>query len=549
MHEYPDGSQLHKKSFRFQYAGFIHSLFFPKRQELEQYIKWSPDVETGNGIISVYNPATGEHIADYSGVTENGVKQAVEKAGKAQPGWAGLSFQKRAEHILKVRDALIEKKEVMLDILQADTGKSRQDALTEIISVCEVIDYYAKNAKKHLKDRFCTPGLMMKGKKSWVSYHPLGVCGVISPWNFPLVLSYSDVFTALMAGNAVILKPSSETPLPAIGLFRIMEEAGFPKDVFQVIIAKGAMGSVLADHVDIIAFTGSTPTGKLIAERAAKRLIPCLLELGGKDPFIVLKDADLERTANAAVWGSLFNSGQVCMSAERIYVEKEIFGAFVPLVVEKVKSLRQGPSKDYEMEIGSMTSPSQVDLVEAHIADAVEKGATLVCGGRRKASAKKGLFFEPTVLTCVNHTMKVMKEETFGPVVAIQEVKTPEEAISLANDSPYGLGASIWTKDRIKGKVLAKRIESGFVCINEMMANYFVMELPFGGIKESGLGVRHGKEGIRQFCRTQSLLADRFGLSREIAWYPYSAKTGSLINRIIRLLYGRGMARFRRKEF
>ncbi|MDY6933134.1 MAG: aldehyde dehydrogenase family protein [Spirochaetota bacterium] len=365
--------------------------------------------------------------------------------------------------------------------------------------------------------------------------------GIIAPWNFPLTLSFADVIPALMAGNTVVIKPSSATPLTVLAMWRIFMDSGFPKDVLQVIPATGQTAGELIDSVDMIAFTGSTEIGKKIAERAGKRLIPILLELGGKDPMIVLKDANIERAVNAGVWDSLLNSGQVCMSTERIYVQEQIADEFIDRVVGKVRSLRQGYSKDFNCDIGSMTSSEQLEIVKDQINDAVSKGAKILIGGKRTSKPGKGYFFEPTVVVDVNHNMKLMTEETFGPIIAIQRVRDEEEAINLANDSCYGLGSSIWTKDKRKGRKLARGIQSGFVCINDVLSSYMVMELPFGGLKESGLSMRHGPEGIRNFCNTQSVVIDRLGLNKDFGWYPYSPSINGKISRVLRLLYCRGL--------
>ncbi len=396
--------------------------------------------------------------------------------------------------------------------------------------------FYAKNSERYLKDEIRSPHLL-KTKRVFVIYQPLGVVGVISPWNFPFTLTLGDVVPALMAGNTVILKPSEYTPLTGLLVERVFRESGLPEGVMQTLCGYGDTGAALVDQCDGIAFTGSVATGKKVAERAAQRLIPVLLELGGKDPMIVLKDADLERAANACVWGALSNAGQMCMSVERVYVEAPIYDEFVQKVVEKVKSLRQGAERRFgEVDIGPLTMPKQLETVERHIRDAVEKGAKILVGGRRK----DGLFFEPTVLVNVDHSMQIMREETFGPVIPIMKVNSAEEALQLANDSIYGLAASVFTKDKALGVRLARSIEAGNVCVNDCITNFAILEAPYGGAKQSGLGRRHGEWGLRQFTWPQTVVVDRFGLKRELFWYPYNEKVARWVAKAIRLLYRRG---------
>src|SRR5436190_1287798 len=289
----------------------------------------------------------------------------------------------------------------------------------------------------------------------------------------------------------------------------------------------------------MVMFTGSTATGKKVMAKAAETLTPVALELGGKDPMIVLSDADLERAANLAVYYSMFNGGQTCISIERVYVEEPVYDEFVQKVVDKVGVLRQGQSTGpATVEIGAMTFPRQLQIVEEHVRDAVAKGARALTGGRRRPG--EGLFYEPTVLVDVDHTMKAMTEETFGPTLPIMKVKDADEAVRLANDSPYGLAGSVWTKDTSKGEAVARRVESGAVCVNDAMLNYAALELPMGGWKDSGLGSRHSAYGIRKYCAQQSLLVKRIAPKRDIHMFPYKAKTTRLIGRVLRFLYGRG---------
>ncbi len=362
---------------------------------------------------------------------------------------------------------------------------------------------------------------------------------MIGPWNYPLTNSFGDCIPALAAGNAVILKPSEVTPLTSLLMAEMLDECGMPAGVFQVATGAGATGAALIDEVDMIMFTGSTRTGRKIAVEAAERLIPASLELGGKDPMIVLRDADLERAANVATYYAMLNGGQTCISIERVYVEEPVYDEFVAKVTEKVRALRQGrPAGPGTTDVGAMTFPPQIDIVEGHVQDAVAKGAKVLVGGHRRES--EGYFFEPTVLVDVDHTMEAMTEETFGPTLPIMKVRDAEEAIRMANDSHYGLGGSVFSKDLARGEQLARRIEAGAVCVNDAVINYSALELPMGGHKTSGLGRRHGAPGIRKFCHQQSIMVSRNFPKRELHMYPYSAKSTKLIGKVLGFLYGRG---------
>jgi acyl-CoA reductase-like NAD-dependent aldehyde dehydrogenase len=336
-----------------------------------------------------------------------------------------------------------------------------------------------------------------------------------------------------------VLKPSEVTPLTSLLMQDMLHDCGMPEGVFQVVPGAAATGEALIDNVDYLMFTGSTRTGRVVAERCARRLIPCGLELGGKDPMIVLDDADIERAANCAVCYSMQNAGQTCISIERAYVEDGVYDDFVGRVAAKVGALREGVGAEPgTADVGAITFAPQLDVVERHVADAVAKGARVLAGGH--VGAGPGRFYEPTVLVDVNHTMACMREETFGPTLPIMRVRDADEAVRLANDSPYGLQASVWTRDLHRGEEIARRLESGTVCINDAVVNYLAVELPMGGWKDSGLGRRHGAEGIRKYCRQQSILVTRFAMKHEVHMYPNRKRTTRLLLRVIRLLWGRG---------
>ncbi|HEX2127458.1 MAG TPA: aldehyde dehydrogenase family protein, partial [Thermoleophilaceae bacterium] len=359
------------------------------------------------------------------------------------------------------------------------------------------------------------------------------------PWNYPLNNSFGDCIPALAAGNACVLKPASLTPLTSLFMEEGLRECGLPEDVFIVAPGGGDVGGELIDHVDYLMFTGSTEVGKKVMERAARTLTPVGLELGGKDPMLVLSDADLERAANAAVHYSMQNSGQTCISVERVYVEEPVYDEFVSRVERKMHGLREGPpAGPGSVDVGAITSPPQIELIDRHVRDAIDKGARALVGGRRGAAP--GDFYEPTLLADVDHTMDCMTEETFGPTLPVMKVRDADEAVRLANDSPYGLQASVWTKDAGKGERLARMIEAGVVSVNDAQVNYVALELPMGGWKESGLGSRHGADGIRKYTKKQALLVTRLAPKRDLHMLPYRERTTRMIERLLRFVYGRG---------
>lgn len=441
---------------------------------------------------------------------------------------------------MRCRDLLIDEQEKLAAILTSESGKPKAEFYgNELFYLCDAIGFWAKFATKFLGPKKIRPHLLMfKSKKVLSLYEPLGVVGIISPWNFPLVLTMGDAVPALMAGNAVVIKPSELTPLTALFAAELVARSGFPPNLLQVVIGGGEIGETLVDHVDMISFTGSVAVGKQVMRRAADRLIPVSLELGGKDPMIVLNDADLERAANACVWGAMMNSGQVCTSIERVYVEEQVYQAFVDLLVAKVQALRQGLVGD-EVELGSMTSAAQLQKVATQVEHAISQGARALTGGR-VVTDRTGLYYEPTVLVDVNQNMEIVREETFGPVIPLMKVRNAEEALRLANDSAYGLDAAIFTRNKKIGLQLAARLDTGAVCINDALVNYVIPDAPMGGVKESGFSRRHGAEGIRKFCRQKSIVIDRFGLKNEFVWFPASHKKTEQMRRLISLLWRSG---------
>jgi acyl-CoA reductase-like NAD-dependent aldehyde dehydrogenase len=494
--------------------------------------------------LDVENPATGEVVRTIPATAPEDVEAMVARARAAQPAWEALGFEGRGRVLRRAQKWMTDNAERVIGTLVSESGKTYEDAQVELVYGAMALGFWAKHAPKYLKDeRVRSASPFVAGRKLLVRYRPIGVVGVIGPWNYPINNNFGDAVPALAAGNAVVLKPSHVTPLTSLLLAEGMRESGLPEDVFQIAAGEGGTGAALVDHVDMVMFTGSTAVGQKILAQAAERLTPVSLELGGKDPMIVLADADLERAANAATYYSMQNTGQTCISVERVYVEAPVYEQFVSSVAGKVSALRQGvPDGPGTVEVGSLTYPPQRDLVAKHVEQAREAGARVLTGGR--AGNGGGHFYEPTVLADVDHSMTAMTEETFGPTLPIMKVGDAEEAIRLANDSPYGLGASVWTKDTERGEQIARRIESGFACVNDVNVNYYALDLPMGGWKESGLGVRHGAEGIRKYARRQSILVTRFApLKREVHYFPYKARTTKLLGRGAKLLYGRGRRR------
>jgi acyl-CoA reductase-like NAD-dependent aldehyde dehydrogenase len=496
-------------------------------------------VETSG--VSVENPATGQVVRTVPTTPPEDVPSVVAHARAQQPAWEALGFDGRARVLRRAQKWVIDHAETIVATIVAETGKTWEDAFgAEVVYAANGFGFWAKRAPQYLADekvRSSNPVLL--GRKLVVRYRPVGVVGVIGPWNYPLTNSFGDCIPALAAGNAVVLKPATATPLTSLLMLDCLRECGVPDGVFQVAVGRADTAEALIDGVDMVMFTGSTATGRKVAERAARTLTPVSLELGGKDPMIVLADADLERAANAATYYSMQNGGQTCISVERAYVEAPVYDAFVAKVTDKVRALRQGaPAGPGSVDVGAVTIEPQLEIVRRHVEQARAAGAQVPVGGQARDG--DGRFFEPTVLTGVDHSMECMTEETFGPTLPIMKVADADEAVRLANDSPYGLGASVWTRDVTRGEAIARRVESGSVCVNDAQINYLALELPMGGWKASGLGMRHGAPGIRKYTRSQALLVTRFAPRRELHMFPYRASTSGLLKRGVRLLYGRG---------
>jgi acyl-CoA reductase-like NAD-dependent aldehyde dehydrogenase len=492
--------------------------------------------------IPVENPATGEIVATVPDLGADAVAEMAVRGRAAQPGWEAFGFEGRGRVLLRAQKWLMDHADQVVSTIVSETGKTFEDAsLAEIGYAGNAFGFWAREAPGYLADeRVKSSQVLVKGKKIVLRYRPLGLIGVIGPWNYPLTNSFGDCIPALAAGNSVIMKPSEITPLTSLLLAEGLLECGLPENVLQIATGRGGTGAALIEHVDMIMFTGSTRTGKKVAEEAARRLIPSSLELGGKDPMIVLSDADLERAANFATYYSMQNAGQTCISIERVYVEEPVYDEFVAKVSEKVRALRVGkPAGPGSVEVGAITFPPQLQTISDHVADAVQKGAHVLAGGNEVQGP--GRFFEPTVLVDVDHSMKIMTEETFGPTLPIMKVSDAEEAVRLSNDSAYGLGASVFTRDTARGEAIARRLEAGAANVNDAMINYTVLELPMGGAKHSGLGFRHGAGGIRKYCSQQAIVVTpKLALKKEPFMYPYRSRTSRLLAGLFKLMYGRG---------
>jgi acyl-CoA reductase-like NAD-dependent aldehyde dehydrogenase len=512
-------------------------------EHVEQEINQAENgVARAGGDIAVENPATGETIGTVPDLGAEAIAEMAARARAAQPEWEAYGLEGRARVLLRAQKWLMDNAPRVIETICSETGKTFEDAeFAEIGYAGNAFGFWAKEGPSFLADeRVKSSQILVKGKKLVLRYRPLGLVGVIGPWNYPLTNSFGDCIPALMAGNSVILKPSEITPLTSLLLAEGLRECGLPENVLQIATGRGEAGAALVEHVDMIMFTGSTRTGRKVAETAARRLIPASLELGGKDPMVVLADADLERAANFATYYSMQNAGQTCISIERVYVEEPVYDEFVAKVSEKVRGLRVGkPEGPGSVEVGAITFAPQLETIKDHVADALQKGARVLTGGNEVQGA--GRFFEPTVLVDVDHSMKCMTEETFGPTLPIMKVADADEAVRLANDSIYGLGASVFSRDAERGEAVARRLEAGAANVNDAMINYTVLELPMGGAKASGLGSRHGAGGIRKYCSQQAIVVTaKLAMKKELFMYPYKSRTSRMLAGLFKFMYGRG---------
>lgn len=494
--------------------------------------------------LEVHNPADGSLAGAVPIDTADTVAAKARELRLFQPEWEALGPGGRRKWLTAFQDWVLDHADHIVDILQSETGKSRADASVEPPMVAAVVDYWSRHAEKFLADehpRSWNP--MAVTKQLTTVHHPYPVVGVITPWNYPLVMPAVDAVPALMAGAAVLLKPSEVTPLSAVELARGWTEIGAPP-VLALATGYGETGVAVIDNADFVQFTGSTGTGRKVGVACAERLIPYSLELGGKDPALVLDDADLDRAANGIVWGGMVNSGQVCVSVERVYVEEPVYDAFVTKLTDKVRALRQGQDgRGWNYDIGALATVAQRDIVTRHVDGAVAAGAKVLTGGKPTGT---GTFFEPTVLVDVDHSMACMNEETFGPTLPVMKVADEDEAVRLANDSGYGLSATVWTRDKQRGDRVARRLGVGAVNINDVLSNAFASEVPMGGWKSSGIGSRGGgAHGILKYCRPQVITAPRIPtMASEPLWYPASRRRSAVAMGMMRAATARGLRRF-----
>jgi succinate-semialdehyde dehydrogenase/glutarate-semialdehyde dehydrogenase len=454
-------------------------------------------------------PSAGKILGHVPHGTAEDVAAAAQTARGAQPGWARTDAADRSKVLLRFAELLLSRQDEVLDLIQLENGKARRHAFEEIIDVAQTSRYYARTAPRYLRPRR-RAGALPVLTQTWEYHHPKGVVGVISPWNYPLTLGISDALPALAAGNAVIAKPDGQTPYSALWAAELLAEAGLPPGVLQVVTGSGPeLGGPLIEHCDFLMFTGSTRVGRMVAAQAAGRLIEYSMELGGKNAILVLADADLRRAVPGAVRAAFSNTGQLCISMERMYVEDAVWDAFVPRFAKAASSLRLGHALGYGPDMGSLTSARQLDTVARHVSEAIGKGAELLAGGKARPDIGP-YFFEPTVLAGASPGMALYADETFGPVISVYRVSGAEEAIRLANDSCYGLNFSVWTRDTRKGRQIASRLEAGTVNVNEAYAAAWgSVDAPMGGWKDSGVGSRHGEHGILKYTNAQTVAVQR----------------------------------------
>ncbi|WP_280301575.1 succinic semialdehyde dehydrogenase [Nocardia neocaledoniensis] len=454
-------------------------------------------------------PYTGGPLAELPVSTPAAVEDAFVRARAAQADWAAVPVRERARILLRFHDLVLARQGEALDLMQAESGKTRRDAFLEISDIAVTARYYARTAAGLLAPRRRRGAVPVLTHTTELR-HPKGVVTVISPWNYPLSMAAGDAIPALMAGNAVVQKPDTQTALTALWALDLLREAGLPKDVWQMVVGRGSsIGDALMAGADYLMFTGSTASGRRIAAGAGERLIGASLELGGKNAMVVLADADIGRAADGAVAACFPSAGQLCVSIERLYVAEEIRDEFVAAFVERTRRLRLGAAYDFSVDVGSLTTPAQLETVTAHVADAVAKGATVLAGGRARPDLGP-LFHEPTILTDVTPEMALFAQETFGPVVSIYSYREVDEAIALANATPYGLNASVWSRDGAAGRAVAARLRAGTVNVNEAFAAAWgSIDAPMGGMGDSGLGRRHGADGLRKYTEPQTVAHQR----------------------------------------
>jgi acyl-CoA reductase-like NAD-dependent aldehyde dehydrogenase len=501
--------------------------------------------QAAQSTLESFNPATGELVGSVATITPGQVQSVVDDVARIQPAWAELGAKDRGAYLRRAADALLDDIDELAELLVAEQGKARAEAYTmELLPTVDALHWCAKAGPKILaEEKVRMSQAFLASKKSRFTYEPLGVVGVIAPWNYPWSIPFGEVAIALMAGNGVVLKPASLTPLLGEAIRRVFEKGGLPEGLVRVVHGGGAVGDALArSSAEKIFFTGSVEVGRKVGEACARQLKGSVLELGGKDPMIVCADADLDNAVSGAVWGGFANAGQTCSGIERVYVVREVADRFVEGVAREAGKLTLGNPAEWETEIGPMTSEDQHGIVVELIEDAVASGASKLCGGPTEVAGLAGKFVAPTVLTGVTQEMRIMREEVFGPVLPIVVVDSEQEAIELANDSEFGLGASVWTKDRQKGARIARRIESGMVWVNDHSFSHGACQCAWGGVKDSGVGRSHSKFGFYE-CVNVKMNSWEPGLARDFWWHPYDRTLGEAVRASAKLLYGKGTTR------
>ena len=495
------------------------------------------------GKVASLNPATGQTLREFECAGESEVRTAVAKALAAQAAWSQLGLRRRVAVLRDFQRRLLEKKSEIAAAITREAGKPVAEALvTEVLVVLDAAQFLIDNAHRLLREeRVPHANLATKAKRGRILREPYGVIGIVSPWNYPFSIPATETLAALVAGNAVVLKPSEFTSLVALELESLLQAAGLPDHVFQVVVGDAATGQVLIESsIDKLIFTGSLATGKKIAAAAAGRLLPVVLELGGKDPMLVLDDADLDVASSAAVWGAFVNAGQACLSVERCYGHRSLYQNFLKACVEKAKKLRVGHGEDRETDVGPLIHERQLRLVEEQVEDARARGARVLAGGTRLPELGAN-FYAPTVLAGVTHDMRIMREETFGPVLPVMAFDDDEEAIALANDSEYGLAASVWTRNRERGDRLARRIQAGTVMVNDVLSCFAISEAPHGGVKASGAGRTHGRFGLEEMVRVKYLDSDLLPGMKKVWWYGYGRSFARQMEGFIEMQFARGL--------